>query len=61
MIVFLVFEFHFFEVTMATTKAVLECRTFQTGAVTFVVEPTDMARCNRDKMTGDVCQVMRLN
>ena len=60
-IVFLVFEFHFFQVTVATTKAVLECRTFKRGALPFVVKPTGMARCNRDKMTGDVCQVMRLN
>ena len=46
---------------MTTTKAVLECRTFKRGALPFVVKPTGMARCNRDKMTGDVCQVMRLN
>ena len=43
---------------MATTKAVLECRTFKRGALPFVVEPTGMARCNRDRMTGLILEVI---
>ena len=46
--------------TVTATKPVMELRRFQTGATYSLVEKTEMGKHNRDRMTGEVCQVIRL-